>query len=144
MKIIFLGIALLLSSCAMKSEPAADLFEAKQLYSQGKYQQAVREYERLVKSMPQDAELWFRLANGYVRVGQPDAAVQAYRNVLLRDPEYSMAWHNLAEVHLQMALQAYREGSQYIADDDPVAAVISGKQEKLMQLMEKPAKDGRE
>ena len=134
-RIFFLFTVFLLSSCAIKSEPTADLAEVQQLYAAGDYQAAVRGYERLVEVMPQNAELWFRLANGYVRVGQPDAAVTAYRNALLRDPELGMAWHNLAETHLQMALQAYIEGRKYITVDDPSFNSIKAKQERLLELL---------
>jgi tetratricopeptide (TPR) repeat protein len=107
----------------------------RQLYAQGDFQAAVRGYERLVRILPQNAELWFRLANGYVRIGQPDAAVTAYRNALLRDPEFGIAWHNLAETHLQMALQAYLEGRKYITEDDPSFNSIKAKQAKLLELL---------
>jgi len=119
----------------MKMEPTADLAEVQQLYAQGDYQAAVQGYERLVRILPKNAELWFRLANGYVRAGQPDAAVTAYRNALLRNPELGIAWHNLAETHLQMALQAYLEGRKYITRDDPSFSSIKAKQDKLLELM---------
>lgn len=142
MKPIFLFFTvILLSSCAMKSQPTAEPAEVQQLYAEGDYQAAVQGYERLVAIMPKNGELWFRLANGYVRIGQPDAAVTAYRNALLRDPELGMAWHNLAETHLQMALQAYLESRQYINEDDPSFRSIKAKQERLMELLE-PNKDG--
>lgn len=142
MKPIFLFFTvILLSSCAMKSQPTAELAEVRQLYAEGDYQAAVQGYERLVAIMPENGELWFRLANGYVRIGQPDAAVTAYRNALLRNPELGMAWHNLAETHLQMALQAYLESRQYIGEDDPSFGSIKAKQDQLIKLLG-PNKDG--
>lgn len=141
--IALLFAVLLLSSCAAKSVPTTDLTEVQRLYAQGDYQAAVKGYERLVKTLPQDAELWFRLANGYVRVGQPDAAVTAYRNALLRNPELGMAWHNLAETHLQMALQAYIEGRKYIAEDDPSFKNIKAKQDRLLELLGTKVDDGK-
>lgn len=134
-RISLLFAVLLLSSCAAKTVPTADLAEVQSQYAQGNYQAAVQGYERLVKTLPQDAELWFRLANGYVRIGQPDAAVTAYRNALLRNPELGMAWHNLAETHLQMALQAYIEGSKHITEDDPSFNSIKAKQHRLLELL---------
>jgi tetratricopeptide (TPR) repeat protein len=133
----------ILCSCAGKQEPVVNLVEAQSLYSQGDYLEATVRYEALVRTQPRDSELWFRLANSYARSGRPQAAVEAYRNALLRKPGMGKAWHNLAEVHLQMALEAYAEGRKYIDTDDPSLPFIQDKQERLMQIL-KPRDDVQE
>jgi predicted Zn-dependent protease len=126
----------ILCSCAAKQEPLVNLVEAQLLYSQGDYLKATNRYEALVRAQPRDSELWFRLANSYARSARPEAAVDAYRNALLREPGMGKAWHNLAEVHLQMALEAYAEGRKYIGADDPSLPFIQDKQERLMLMLE--------
>lgn len=125
----------LLCSCAAKQAPLDNLVAAQLLYSQGDYLEATTRYEALVRTQPRDSELWFRLANSYARSGRPEAAVEAYRNALLREPGMGKAWHNLAEVHLQMALEAYAEGRKYIGADEPSLPLIQDKQEQLMQML---------
>ena len=142
MRIVCILACVGLCSCAVKHDPIADLTEAQRLYSQGDYQAAVKGYEALVRLQPQDGELWFRLANSYVRINQPETAIEAYRNALLRNPNMAKAWHNLAEVHLKMALHAYTEGQKYIAADDPTLKVIESKQRQLRHLLE-PSNDDR-
>lgn len=124
------------TSCSInRHDPVADLAMVQQLYAEGDYHGAVRGYERLIQQIPQDGELWFRLANGYVRTGQPEAAISAYRNALLRNPDQAKAWYNLAEVHLQMALQVYVEAETNLHPDDPLLELLQSRREKLIEVM---------
>ncbi|BDD88921.1 hypothetical protein DPPLL_32860 [Desulfofustis limnaeus] len=138
--IIIPAMVLLAASCSMKNyEPVADLATVQQLYAEGDYRGAVQGYERLVEQAPQDDQLWFRLANAYARLGQPEAAVAAYRNALLRNPDQAKAWHNLAEIHLQMALQVYLEAAQHMQPDDPLQQLLKSKRQKLIEVLDTDA-----
>ncbi len=137
---VILVAVLSTASCSTRNrEPVADLAMVQHLYGEGDYQGAVQGYERLVQQAPQDGELWFRLANAYARLEQPEAAVTAYRNALLRSPDLAKAWYNLAEVHLQMALQVYVEAEKHVHPDNPLQALLKSKREKLIEVLESDA-----
>ena len=59
----------------------------------------------------------------------------AYHNALLRSPDQAKAWYNLAEIHLQMALQVYVEAEKHLHPDDPLQIVLRNRQEKLMEIL---------
>ncbi len=77
-------------------------------------------YEILVREMPIVAENWFRLANIYVRTNRPAAAIDLYREALVRDPKYSKAWYNLSIVQLKQTAYSLSEMLNYTSSDDPL------------------------
>jgi len=77
-------------------------------------------YQILVKEMPTVAKHWFRLANIYVRTNRPVAAVNLYREAVLRDPTYSKAWYNLSIVQLKQTAYSLNEMLLHTDVNDPL------------------------
>ncbi len=77
-------------------------------------------YEILVRETPTVAENWFRLGNIYVRTNRPAAAVNLYREAVIRDPKYSKAWYNLSIVQLKQTAYSLTEMLNYTSSDDPL------------------------
>ena len=77
-------------------------------------------YEILVKELPAIALHWFRLANIYVRTNRPDAAINLYREAVLRNPKYSKAWYNLGIVQLKQTAYSLNEMLLYTDINDPL------------------------
>jgi tetratricopeptide (TPR) repeat protein len=77
-------------------------------------------YEILVREAPIGAENWFRLGNIYVRTDRPAAAINLYREALVRDPNYSKAWYNLSIVQLKQTAYSLTEMLHYTSNDDPL------------------------
>jgi cytochrome c-type biogenesis protein CcmH/NrfG len=89
-------------------------------YQNEDWQSAEKEYLELTRQIPDQAEPWFRLGNIYARMDRLDAAVAAYRNALVRDKDYSKAWHNLGIVHLRQATTTFKDMLQHTSKDDPL------------------------
>jgi tetratricopeptide (TPR) repeat protein len=79
-----------------------------------------RDYEILVQEMPTIALHWFRLGNIYVRTNRPDAAINLYREAVLRNPKYSKAWYNLGIVQLKQTAYSLNEMLLYTDINDPL------------------------
>ena len=77
-------------------------------------------YEILIKELPAIALHWFRLGNIYVRTNRPDAAINLYREAVLRNPKYSKAWYNLGIVQLKQAAYSLNEMLLYTDINDPL------------------------
>lgn len=78
------------------------------------YATAVEQFEKLVLDIPKDAELWFKLGNAYAKNKQPQQAISAYQNSLLRDPRFEKAWYNMGIVQTQIALKTFIDMSEYV------------------------------
>lgn len=77
-------------------------------------------YQILVNEMPIVAENWYKLANIYVRTNRPAAAINLYREAVIRDPKYSKAWYNLGIVQLKQTAYSLSEMLQYTDINDPL------------------------
>ena len=77
-------------------------------------------YEILIKELPAIALHWFRLGNIYVRTNRPDAAINLYREAVLRNPKYSKAWYNLGIVQLKQTAYSLNEMLLYTDITDPL------------------------
>ncbi|MBK8960454.1 MAG: tetratricopeptide repeat protein [Proteobacteria bacterium] len=95
---------------------------AEQSYANSEWAAAADAYGVLVEEMPQDTHLWFRYANALARSDQPDKAVTAYREVLVRDAHYSKAWFNMGIVQLRQAANSFSRMGSNISADDPLRA----------------------
>lgn len=113
----------LLSACASAPDrqlaSAVDLQQrADQAYAAGDMPAALAAYQQLAESMPDNADDWFRLANVYVRLQQPEQAVAAYQHVLQRNPSHAKAWYNLGIVRLRQAEAAFVQGARTAGGND--------------------------
>ncbi len=126
-----LALALLLSACGSTphklggrsaDEIKATASRAEQSYANAEWATAADAYGVLVKEMPQDANLWFRYANALARSDQPDQAVSAYREVLVRDAHYSKAWFNMGIVQLRQAANSFSRMGSNVTAEDPMRA----------------------
>ena len=123
------GLLAGLTACAAHSEKpllakqvdlkaASELAEAS--YGKGDWVGAAQQYAILVQHIPQDANLWFRLGNAYARSDQPDQAVAAYRETLVRDGAYSKAWFNMGIVQLRQAANSFLRMQSNVSQADPM------------------------
>lgn len=76
---------------------------AETAYAAKDWAESEKQYTLLAKRVPIEAENWFRLGNIYARTARPDAAVAAYRETLVREPEHRKAWFNLGILQLRAA-----------------------------------------
>jgi tetratricopeptide (TPR) repeat protein len=101
-----------------------DYFELKektdQAYMNDDLVTSEKGYEILIQDVPTEAENWFRLGNIYVRTNRPVAAINLYREAVLRDPKYSKAWYNLSIVQLKQTAYSLNEMLLYTDINDPL------------------------
>jgi tetratricopeptide (TPR) repeat protein len=107
-------------------ETKQDLFElqkqAETAYLNDDLVSSERDYEILIKELPEIALHWFRLGNIYVRTNRPHAAIGLYREAVLRDPSYSKAWFNMSIVQLKQTAYSLNEMLIYTDINDPMYA----------------------
>ncbi len=129
----FITVLLLLtnlSGCNMiglkdtEDAPEIDLLalrdEADSAYLNDDLKTSEENYTILVKEMPEEALHWYRLANIYVRTNRPEAAINLYREAVIRDPEFSKAWYNLGIVQLKQTVFSLNEMLIYTDRNDPL------------------------
>ena len=138
---------MVLTSCAgMNSNSAKTVFDyeqaAAEAYAKGNYSLAAEQYELLVKEVPKDPNFWFRLANSYAKNKEPNKAVQAYQNTLLRDASYEKAWYNMGIIQMQQALRTFIDMQEAIPADSEVRKLAENKMNGLFELLG-PMPDGK-
>ncbi len=79
-------------------------------YKEGRFSDAEPMLRKLLGQYPQFSEGWYRLGNLYVRSGQYDAALTAFKTCLHYDANNTKAWYNLSLVHVKMSVSILDEG----------------------------------
>lgn len=135
----------LLSACntLQKKEkdenPNVDLLEVEKLaseaYEREDYVVSEEHYSTLVREVPMEILPWFRLGNIYARSNRYDAAVLAYREVLIRDQTYANAWFNLAIVQLKQAASSFNEMQIYTDPSHPLHKKSKETFEGILELI---------
>ena len=128
------GMGITLGGCA-RPDLKGKRREAYRLYQDKEYAAAAQEFEVLVEHIPRDAELWFRLGNSYTRSKQPQRAISAYENAIMRDPRLTRAWYNKGIVHLQQGLKTFVDMPEYVDAADPVARRGIQKRDQLLEIL---------
>lgn len=97
--------------------------KAEAAYHSNNMEQATALYLQLTKMIPQEADYWYMLGNTYVRTQQPDHAVEAYQQAIVRDPNHARAWHNLGIVRMRQAMAAFVSSASTAKAGDPMHEV---------------------
>ena len=139
-------LASLVSACASipgtktgEEDGKTDMFElerqADAAYQKGDMAASEKDYLVLVKRMPEEALHWFLLGNIYARTQRPDAAIVAYREAVLRKPDYSKAWYNMGIIQLKEAANTFNEMQVHTPSED--ALNIEGKRllEEILKII---------
>jgi tetratricopeptide (TPR) repeat protein len=97
--------------------------QAEAAYRSGDMEHATAFYLQLTRMIPQEADYWYMLGNTYVRTQQPDQAVQAYQQAIMRNPNHTRAWHNLGIVRMRQAMAAFVSSASTATAEDPMHEV---------------------
>ncbi len=132
LSIKFAGIILAmltLSACTTNQQvkednPDIDMFEIERMaiaaYDRGDLAESEKNYIILSRNVPKDPMIWFRLGNIYARTQRPNAAVAAYRETLVRDPQFIKAWYNMGLIQLKQAANSFNEMKSYTDPAHPL------------------------
>lgn len=94
--------------------------EAQAAFDSGENARAEVLYKGLLRSMPNDAETWFRLGNLYARTDNADQAVNAYLTALTLNGSDPRAWHNLGVIRLRQAWAALLRANALTSPKEPI------------------------
>lgn len=87
---------------SLLAQTPEDVFNrGNELYRSGNYQEAVKEYEHIIKQGYISAELYFNLGNAYYRNEQLGRAILSYERAALIHPNDPDIEHNLKLVYLK-------------------------------------------
>jgi len=89
-------------------------------YQKGDLVTSEKDYLELVKKIPEESLHWFRLGNIYARTQRPDAAIVAYREAVLRNPQNSKAWYNMGIIQLREAANTFNQMQVHTESKDPL------------------------
>ncbi len=95
-----------------------------------------KNYEILIKELPEEAEHWFRLGNIYVRTNRPYAAISLYQEAVIRDPKFAKAWYNMGIVQLKQTAFSLNEMLIYTDKQDPLYSKAATMLEKIKAIVE--------
>ena len=71
---------------------------------------AVFLFERLSEEFPELPEPYNNLAVLYDKLGQEQKAIDSFKLAILNNPDYALAYENLADLYLFLARETYLEG----------------------------------
>jgi tetratricopeptide (TPR) repeat protein len=109
--------------------------EADTAYLNDDLETSERHYETLVREIPEEALHWYRLANVYVRTNRPYAAINLYREAVIRDPEFSKAWYNMGIVQLKQTAFSLNEMLIYTDRYDPLYSKAAKMLEEIKAII---------
>jgi tetratricopeptide (TPR) repeat protein len=84
--------------------------------------------------VPQEADYWYMLVNAYVRMQEPDRAVQAYQQAIARNPDHTRAWHNLGIVRMRQAMAAFVSSASTAKAGDPMRELSTQLADELAHI----------
>ena len=144
--VISITLLLNLAACNMEGikedtgkSPDVDMLELRKqadaAYSKDDLVTSEKDYQILVKEMPEIALHWFRLGNIYVRTNRPYAAMDLYREAVVRDPKFAKAWYNLSIVQLKQTAFSLNEMLTYTERTDPLYSKARAMLEEIKAII---------
>jgi tetratricopeptide (TPR) repeat protein len=103
----FLFLLMLLLGCApVLADPSDDLNAANHAYSEGRYDEAARQFQQLIQTQGYSAPLCFDLANAEAKAGHIGLAILNYERARYLAPSDSDIDHNLQLARQQAGLKS--------------------------------------
>ncbi|MDB4793594.1 tetratricopeptide repeat protein [Methylacidiphilales bacterium] len=101
------------------------------LLESGRAQQAMDQYQLLLKFHPNSAVGHNNLGNTYAKLGRNSEAIEEYQRTLQINPDYAMAYYNLGNVfreenRLSEAIEEYRQSLQINPDSADAHSNLGG------------------
>lgn len=87
-------LMLIITATVIKAEPAFN--KANEFYAEGKYEEAVKEYEKLITEKKISTDLYYNLGNAYYKLDEIPEAILNYERALKLKPDNEDALYNLA------------------------------------------------
>ena len=102
-----------------------DARKANEAYENGNYEEAISLYKKAISSNPENARLYFNLANAQAKAGQPQEAIRTFEQFksMTEDPEErAKANYNIGNVltdtkKWDKAVEYYKQALRYMSED---------------------------
>ncbi|UCC38697.1 MAG: tetratricopeptide repeat protein [Candidatus Aminicenantes bacterium] len=100
-----------------------EMRKANKLFQEGKYEEALKEYQEAVNENPEDATGYYNIGVTYIILEKPDEAIEAFKGTIEIQPGNYEALKNLGQLYGEK--KNYEESSKYyslalkISSDDP-------------------------
>lgn len=124
---------------AQSSGYTQDMFrvseQAERAYRESRWTEASQHYQRLTEAVPNDAYVWFRLANTYVQKGEYNKAIHAYEQSIERDALQPKPWFNLSTTYMMSAKAALLQSWENLRPNDPARQLIMRRIEHIDAMM---------
>ena len=101
----------------------------------GNTEEAVQTFTRLTQDYPELPEPYNNLAVLYANQNQLEKAQQALEQAVRTNPDYGIAYENLADIYVKLAAEAYAKAMRY----DPTTRATSQPKLNLIRQMLRPA-----
>ena len=111
--------------------------QAQQAYKAKDWKTSEIKFAQLISLVPNEAEFWFKLGNVYAHTNRPAKAITAYKEVVIRKPKLSKAWHNLSLMSLRQTTHLFIEMLQYLNPNDPVFITAKQSVNDLLAILKK-------
>jgi len=108
---------------------------AEQAYRESRWTEAAQHYQKLTEQVPNDAYVWFRLANTYVQKGEFGKAIHAYEQSIERDSLQPKPWFNLSTTYMMSAKTALLQSWENLRPNDPAREIIMRRIEAIDTMM---------
>ncbi len=102
---------------------------ADRAYDEKNWAVSEENYRKMAIALPVEAKPWFRLGNIFAHTDRPDDAIRAYREALVRRPDFTKAWHNMGVVQVKQAARTFNDLTIYADPDSP----LYNKSERIYQ-----------
>lgn len=89
-------LTLIIGSLTVKSEVLSEFNKANELYGKGKYEDAIKEYQKIINSDNLSTDVYFNLGNCYYKIDNIPNAILHYEKALKLKPDNEDALFNLA------------------------------------------------
>ena len=81
-------------------------------YKDGKYKEALEEFQKALIIFPDDPDVPFYMGLTYVQLNEPDMAIESFKKTIEKDPEYTDAHFQLGVVLIQK--KAYQDAISHL------------------------------
>jgi tetratricopeptide (TPR) repeat protein len=101
-------LCLLLLAAGVFAQPQNSYEEAKALFDDGKYEEAISHLDEIIQQQPESKDAYLLRGTSYDYIGQYDRAIEDYTRAIEIDPEFVAAYNNRGSVYI--TLEDYEKG----------------------------------
>ena len=103
-------VGAIIIACGNATEDTAEWHfnQGNKLAEQGRYEQAIEDYDQAIRLNPEDADAYYNRGIVYYELGQLERAIEDYDEAIRLNPEYTKAYYNRGIVYRLIVRQMIR------------------------------------